>query len=74
MTAAEKMVHVKPGTTVVISTKAKTVSAGTKVVTFREIPLSLEDAYMVISGIDQEEAAGAEAPQAAGAQGGESEK
>ena len=42
-------------------------SAGTKVVTFREIPLSLEDAYMVISGLS-EEAEPAPAP-AASAEG-----
>jgi ABC-2 type transport system ATP-binding protein len=32
-------------------------ASGAKVVTFREIPLSLEDAYMAISGIEQEEPA-----------------
>jgi len=37
-------------------------ASGTKVVTFREIPLSLEDAYMVISGIEQEESAGGGPP------------
>ena len=33
-------------------------ASGMKVVTFREIPLSLEDAYMAISGIAQEEETG----------------
>ena len=28
-------------------------AGGTKVVTLREVPLSLEDAYMAISGIDE---------------------
>jgi hypothetical protein len=37
------------------------VAGGAKIVTFREIPLSLEDAYMVISGIGQEEEAAGEA-------------
>lgn len=36
-------------------------AGGTKVVTLREIPLSLEDAYMAISGIDDEESEAEEA-------------
>jgi ABC-2 type transport system ATP-binding protein len=45
------------------------VAGGARIVTFREIPLSLEDAYMVISGIGQEEEA-APPVEATGAEGG----
>ena len=48
------------------------VASGIQVVTFREIPISLEDAYMAISGITQEEETGGAGPApGAGAPGGE---
>jgi ABC-2 type transport system ATP-binding protein len=40
-------------------------SAGIRVVTMREVPLSLEDAYMAISGLDESSTESAEQPAAA---------